>query len=120
MTVETLKKAAIAVGQIGTKVGSILEDGKIGIRDLPELIGLSGPVDDVLKLSASEGLDEVLELEQAGVTEVVEAFKKSFDLHDDVVELAAEEGVELAFRWAQLIKDTVVFGKRLAPAKELA
>lgn len=117
--IDTLKKAAVAVGQIATKVGSILDDGKVGIRDLPDLISLAAPAEQLLALSAKDGLDELWDLEQAEVEELVALFKKSFDLADDVVELAAEEGVELALRWAELVKDTVIFGKRIAPVEAL-
>lgn len=115
--VETLKKAAVAVGQIGTGVGKIFEDGKIGIRDLGELVGLSEPVNAVLDLSAHEAWDELVDMAVAEVPEATTPFKKAFDLPDDVLELAAEEGLELAVRWAQLIKDTVMFGKRLVPVQ---
>lgn len=118
--VESLKKAAVAVGQIGTGVGKILEDGKVGIRDLGALVGLSGPVNDVLELTGDGLWDEVADLSSAEVPEASAAFKKAFDLPDDVLELAAEEGVELALRWAQLVKDTVMFGKRLTTVSEAA
>lgn len=113
--VESLKKAVVAVAEVGTLAGDVLEDGRVTLWELPKLAGLGEPVSAILALPGLKLVDELSDLTQVEVDALVAAFKAKFDLPSESAELAAEEGVELALRWADLLSDTVKYGKRLAP-----
>ncbi len=111
--IETLKSAVSAVAEIGTVAGEVLEDGKIRILELPKLIRLASPVEALMALAMEETLAELQDLTGKEVEDLVSVFEQKFSLESDVAELAVEEGVEIALRWADLVVDTIKFGARL-------
>lgn len=111
--VEQLKAGVVAVAEIGTHIGDVLEDGRVTVWELPKLAKLASPVEKILALSGAVLIDEISDLTPAEIQELSAAFAAKFNLEADVAELAVEEGVELALRVADLLTDLVKYGKRL-------
>lgn len=89
------KKALLTIAKIGSKVdASLMDDGKIsvteGIAIGMSALGLIGVFKNIAEIKEElKGFNEVTKVE------LVEAFKKEFDLTNDEAEAKVESGVEV-------------------------
>jgi len=111
--VDQLKVAVVAMAKVATLAGTVLEDGKVTFWELPQLAKALSPIETLLALVTQEALLELSDLSEEERVELSASFKAEFDLADDVLELAIEEAVELAFRWVDLATDTIKYGRRV-------
>ena len=95
-----LLKVLVAVAKASNVVGKVFADGKVNMNDLGIIFGSFAEIQGLVGLV---GLDYAKALVEAGKlspaikAEAVAAFKKEFDLPNDVTEAAVEGGVDAAF-----------------------
>lgn len=82
----------VAVAKASNVLGKVFADGAVGLNDLGVIFGSLGDLQGLVGLDYAAALGEAGKLSPAVKAEAVAAFKKAFDLPDDV----AEEGVEVA------------------------
>lgn len=111
--IDNIKLAASSVSNFLSVVGEVFVDGKATLSDLanlPEMIeallGL-GAI-DVEKLKK-----EVNDLDSAEIKDLADHFAKVFDLADDDLEKAIEDGVKIIADAANLFILAKKFGKKI-------
>ena len=100
------EQAVITLAELGSKVASSLaDDGKISVA---EGIGISMKALGIVGIFKNLGTirEEIRNSKPADVDNLIEKFKKHFDLPDDEAEQRVEEGVTVLLNLAYM-----VFGK---------
>ena len=92
-----LLKVLVAVAKASNVVGKVFADGKVNMNDLGIIFGSFGELQGLVGLDYAKALVEAGKLSPAIKAEAVAAFKKEFDLPNDVTEAAVEGGVDAAF-----------------------
>jgi hypothetical protein len=92
-----LVPALVAIAKASNVIGKVFEDGAVGLNDLGVIFGSMGDLQGLVGINYAAALSEAGKLSPAVKAEAVAAFKKAFDLPNDVTEAAVEGGVDAAF-----------------------
>ena len=105
MGIDNLKKAIVAVINLGEKIEKNLsDDGKIS---LAEALGIgTSSFGDVVKIikSGHEIKDEFLDLDDQEREELIDIVKEELDLENDKIENIIEKSVEFLVQLEELIQ----------------
>lgn len=110
MNIVQLNKLVEASCGVANVVGKVLEDGKVNIADLPNVFALLQALQRFSDIKYAELPAEIKDLDEKELAILADTFKKYFDLPQDNIEKAVEEGLTLVIQlFISIKKLTEVF-----------
>lgn len=88
---EELKKVLLIGAHVGTFAGSILSDGKVDLKDLPDLFKALNEIRKLTEVDYDKALEQLKTLTTEQRAELGAEFAKEFDLPADQLEKKIED-----------------------------
>lgn len=108
LSIDQLKLFVSALALTGTTVGSILDDGKVDLKDLPKLPEVLGDLRAFSAVDYAKVMPEIADLSNDEAQELSSLFEQKFDIKADSIEAVIEQGLQLvvgAFEAIQTLKE---------------
>jgi ethanolamine utilization microcompartment shell protein EutS len=93
--IENISKVTVSVGKIGSSISDALANGKIGLEDMPEGIEIMQVLPSLTSVKLADLIAEVKDLDIAEQEKVAQLFKDNFNIVNDNLEAAVEEGLDV-------------------------
>lgn len=118
MELDNLKNVVSAAGMIGSAIGEALENGKIGLEDISCLAKIFPALGKLSNVAWQEIYPAFASLNSDQQLELVETFKKDFELPSENLEIKIEGIMELVIKAVALIRVAQVLFEKNAKEPE--